>query len=123
MLDVAGTLSNGPDLADIQTHWASSGTSGPLLLISFLQDGTGRLNFANDALFGEHSRELHDFTWHSNPGNKITIEIAEADSVEFTLTSVQGSATSGSMSALVEDDEQSLFSLSFTLATGPPPCC
>ena len=123
-VDVAGTLSNGSSLADIQTHWTSDGTSGPLLLISFLTDGTGQLNFSNDDLYSIYSRQLHDFTWSAS-GNTITVNIAnvEKEALIFTLTDVSGSSQEGSMFALLEDENGTLFTLSLTLQTGPPSCC
>ena len=124
-VDVAGTLANGTSLADIQTHWSSAGTSGPLLLISFLEDGSGQLNFGNDALNSEYSRELHDFTWNSNATGRITvtIEFEEGEALVFNLLNVSGDVESEAMAALVEDDEGSVFTLQFSLASGPPPCC
>ncbi len=124
-VDVAGTLSNGSSLSDIQTHWSSAGTSGALLLISFLDDGTGQLNFANDDLFSEYSRELHDFTWRSNATGRIdvTIELEAGGSIEFSLLSVSGGLETETMSALLEDEEGALFTLAFSLITGSPPCC
>lgn len=124
-VDVAGTLSNGSSLADIQTHWTSAGTSGPLLLISFLEDGTGQLNFGNDDLYSSQSRRLHAFTWSSTATGRITIRIEITDSppIVFDLLDVSGSTESESMTALLEDDEGTLFTLNFSLGTGPPPCC
>lgn len=124
-VDVVGTLSNGTDLDDIQTHWASTGTSGPLLLISFLDDGTGRLNFGNDALFGQHSRRLLDFTWSSNATGRIrlTIALEEGGPLVVDLLNVSGGLETESMTTLIEDDEGTLFTLNLVLGSGPPPCC
>jgi len=125
-LDVAGTLANGTGLTDIQTHWTSSGTSGPLLMVSFLSDGTGQLNFGNDDLYSHYSRSLRNFTWVARASDEITlsIEVEELEEpLELTLLSVTGSLESESMSALVEDGDGTVFTLQFTLGTGPPPCC
>lgn len=126
-VDVAGSLANGTDLTDIQTHWNSSGTSGPLLMVSFLEDGTGRLNFGNDALYSTHSRRLLDFTWQSTAPGRITLTIAlsatEPEVLVVDLLQVDGSVDDGGMSALIETDGGDVFTLNFTLRTGPPPCC
>lgn len=125
-IDVAGTLANGSSLTDIQTHWSTSGTSGALLLVSFLADGTGQLNFANDDLYSSYARSLRNFTWVSRGPDEITMSIEVEDQeepLEVTLRSVSGSLASESMSALVDDGDGTLFTLQFTLGTGPPPCC